>query len=82
MDPTETEVTLDGTFYSSVINNIQDNLRGITISEEYINSLLSILEANLMYVPSSTSKRELTDISLYDHVKMTAAVAECMKQQS
>lgn len=78
--PTGEDVTLDGSFYNSVISNIQDNLRGITISEEYINSLLSILEANLMYIPSSTSKRELTDISLYDHVKMTAAVAECMYQ--
>lgn len=41
---------------------------------------LSVLEANLTYIPSSTSKRELADISLYDHVKMTAAIASCIEQ--
>ena len=36
------------------------------------------MEANLSYVPSSTAKAELADISLFDHVKMTAAVANCI----
>lgn len=78
--PTDEKVILNTSFYSEVIDNIRDNLKGIEISEEYINSLLSILEANLMYIPSSTSKRELADISLYDHMKMTAAAAECIYQ--
>lgn len=76
--PTESDVRMDESFYRGVIDRIQDNLKGITISDEYINSLLSILEANLQYIPSSTSRRELADISLYDHVKMTAAIAECL----
>lgn len=67
-------------FYQSVIQNITDNLKGITLDEEYINSLLAVLEANLTYIPSSTSKKELADISLYDHMKMTAAVASCVMQ--
>ena len=36
------------------------------------------MEANLSYVPSSTAKAELADISLFDHVKFTAAVASCI----
>ncbi len=76
--PTQNSVSMDEGFYRDVIANISDNLKGITISEEYINSLLSVLEANLSYIPSSTSRREQADISLYDHVKMTAAAAECM----
>lgn len=76
--PTQNPVSMDEGFYRDVIANISDNLKGITISEEYINSLLSVLEANLSYIPSSTSRREQADISLYDHVKMTAAAAECM----
>ena len=78
--PTDEPVIMEEYFYQSVIQNITDNLRGITISEEYINSLLSVLEANLSYIPSSTSRRELADISLYDHVKMTAAIASCVEQ--
>ena len=78
--PTEAETPLQSSFYQQVIKNITDNLKGIEINEEYLNSLLSVLEANLSYIPSSTSKRELTDISLYDHVKMTAAIASCVEQ--
>lgn len=78
--PTDRDVTMDPSFYTGIIARIQDNLNGIELSEEYINSLLSVLEANLQYIPSSTSKRELADISLYDHVKMTAAIAECLYQ--
>lgn len=76
--PTEEAVVMDEYFYKQVINNISDNLRTITIDIEHINSLLAILEANLSYIPSSTSKRELTDISLFDHVKITAATATCI----
>ncbi len=78
--PTDDAVSLDDHFYREIIQNITDNLKGIEISEEYLNSLLSVLEANLTYIPSSTSKRELADISLYDHMKMTAAIASCVEQ--
>lgn len=78
--PTDKELEMNASFYKSVIQNITDNLKGIDLEEEYLNSLLSVLEANLSYIPSSTSKQELADISLYDHVKMTAAVASCVQQ--
>lgn len=78
--PITDEVTMDDHFYKEVISNITDNLKGISIDEEYLNSLLSVLEANLTYIPSSTSRRELADISLYDHLKITAAIASCMEQ--
>lgn len=78
--PTTDEIKMNDYFYRKVIQNITDNLLGIEISEDYLNSLLSVLEANLTYVPSSTSKKELADISLYDHVKMTAAMALCVEQ--
>ena len=78
--PTTETCVMDESFYNQVVDRIKDNLLGIDLSEEYINSLLSVLEATLSYIPSSTSKRELADISLYDHVRMTAAVAECCFQ--
>ncbi len=75
--PTTEKCLMEESFYQEVVDQIKDNLKGIEISEEYVNSLLSVLEATTSFIPSSTSKRELTDISLFDHVKMTAAVAEC-----
>ena len=78
--PSEESVKMSDHFYREVIANITNNLLGMEWNEEYLNSLLSVLEANLTYIPSSTSKKELADISLYDHMKMTAAMASCVEQ--
>ena len=78
-NPTEEPVMLTDTFYLQILRNVTEHLKGIRWTEEYMNSLLTILEGNLSYVPSSTSRKELTDISLYDHLKMTAAVGGCVK---
>ncbi len=68
----------DEHFYLKVKQKLMENFRGIRWEAEYINSLLEILEANLSLVPSSTAKDELADISLYDHLKLTAALSSCM----
>lgn len=41
------------------------------------NSLLQLLEATMSYIPSDTFT-SMPDISLYDHSKLTAAIASCM----
>lgn len=66
--------------YRDIKRNITDNLKGMEQpwNQDSIHSLLEVLEANLSFVPSSTSKSELADISLYDHLKVTAAVASCL----
>lgn len=67
--------------YSAILRNITGNLKGIIVpTEDYLNSLVQILESNLSYVPSSTSKTEVPDISLYDHMKLTAGMALCIKR--
>lgn len=76
--PREEKKKFDEYFYRKVKENVCSNLLGISYTQEYVNSLLGILEANLSYVPSSTSKNEMADISLYDHVKLTAAVGSCI----
>ena len=65
-------------FYTKIRQRLTDNLKGLQWTEEYINSLMAVMEANLTYIPSSTAKSELADISLYDHVKLTAAIAACI----
>ena len=42
--------------------------------------LLQVLSAAASYIPSSTNTAEIPDVSLYDHVKLTAAFAVCMWQ--
>ncbi len=76
--PTDTITYFDEHFYTLVKDNIRNNLKGIQYNYEYINSLLEVMEANLSFIPSSTNKSELMDISLFDHVKLTAAVSSCI----
>lgn len=78
--PTDEKTVMGDYFYQEIMSSITHNLKGLLWNEEYVNSLLSVLEANLSYIPSSTSRRELADISLYDHLKMTAAIAVCVEQ--
>lgn len=65
--------------YREIVRNISDNLKGIEWKAEYLDSLLEVLEGNLSYIPAATSKSEKQDISLFDHVKMTAAAASCIQ---
>ena len=72
-------IVFDDYFYGNVVLKINESLNALEMSREYINSLLSLLEAELSFIPSSTQIRERRDISLYDHVKLTAAFASCIE---
>lgn len=78
--PSKEKVRFSEDYYKKIKVRITDNLRGVkeNLNAEYLNSLLAVMEANLSFMPSSTSKVELHDISLYDHVKLTAAIASCI----
>lgn len=78
--PTDKEVKYHEGNYGKIVSNIKEGLKSIEISSRYVNSLLSLLEGNLTYIPSSSDKSQLTDISLYDHMKITAAVGSCVYQ--
>ena len=67
-----------GDDYNKLIFGIKEGLSGIDFTGDYINSLFEICEAYLSYVPSSTYLKEVSDISLYDHGKLTAAFATCI----
>lgn len=78
--PTSVSTGFDEIFYGKIVNEIENNLLGITWDNNYLNSLLEVLEVQLSYIPSSTMKSEVADISLYDHVKLTAAIAASIKE--
>ena len=64
--------------YAKILAGMGEVLRGIEFNEKYINSLLEICEAWLSFIPSSTNLSEAADISLFDHAKITAALASAI----
>lgn len=66
--------------YSRLLGCFCDELNNTAISEEYVDSLLSLTENCLCFVPSSTSRDQRGDISLFDHVKLTAGLAACISE--
>ncbi len=60
--------------YAGIEEDLRKNFALRSPKDMEANELLRILEDTLSYVPSSTATDEACDISLYDHVKITAAV--------
>ena len=73
--PATEQESFEAKDYQEILRNLTENMRGMEWSKSYLHSLMDALEANLTYVPSSTNKKEVADISLYDHMKLTAAFA-------
>lgn len=67
-----------GPDYTNIVLGLKEGLKGIEFNGEYVNSLLELSEAYLSYIPSSTYRGEVADISLFDHAKLTAALAACI----
>lgn len=65
--------------YEALLNKIKSHFITKDISQISINQLLQIIEEDFSYLPSSTNRAEVCDISLYVHSKITSAVASCMK---
>lgn len=64
--------------YQKILQEFSSNLKRVKFEELSVNALLKISEHLTSFIPSSTNKAEVCDISLYDHQKITAAVAGCM----
>ena len=62
--------------YQALKKIIDDNLDKDILP----NSLLELLESTMTYITSSTNSEENLDISLFDHSKITAAIASCLYQ--
>lgn len=72
------EIQNDDFYYREILANIKDKFKQFTLSKDYVQSFSEILEGYLSYVPSSTNLKEIADISLYDHLKLTTAFACCI----
>lgn len=66
--------------YAALLFALRQELPALPRGEEWINSLLCVLESYTSSVPSSTNVGESPDISLFDHLKTTAAFGACISE--
>lgn len=66
--------------YASLLERFRAGMSGLSFTEDGVGALLSQLEYDTANVPSSVFRGELSDISLYDFAKMTAAVSACLSE--
>lgn len=62
-------------FIGSARDGVDEAIGRMTFTGAYVNSLLEALERHLSYLPSFAATDEPKDVSLFDHLKMTAAIA-------
>lgn len=66
--------------YLDAEREIKTAFPGENPEETWLNSLLILLESWTSSFPSSTFSGESPDISLYDHLKITAAIGSCISE--
>lgn len=76
--PQSSNVVATKANYQKILDTLTSNFQRADLLTMSVNELLHIIEAVMAYVPSSTNTEEVCDISLYDHQKMTAAIANCL----
>lgn len=80
--PISEDVPYAASHYEKALENIEKTLKNYEDSGVFLMNLLNALEENLSFLPSQTITNEIADISLYDHLKITSAVASCVYQYS
>lgn len=65
---------------AAILSDLKSCLGKISLADCATNDLLQILERGLSFVPAGTATDELSDISLFDHAKLTAAYSVCLQK--
>ena len=76
--PVESKKEFSSAEYGGIVRRLEESLKVMAFTKEYVQSTLNLLEATASFIPSSTNLKEVVDISLYDHLKMTTAFASCI----
>lgn len=76
--PTREEIFKNLKYYELAENKIEEKLKDFELSKENIYSLYQMLERYLTYIPHKNFKNEVSDISLFDHIKMATAFSSCV----
>ena len=78
--PRAGKIRLDAGDYREILKGLTAALKTLTFGPEWTDALLSVLERFTAGVPSSTFCGESPDISLFDHLKTTAAAGACISE--
>lgn len=74
--PTEANVRYSTGDYAGLKTRMDYDLRNeLYLLRDHFDSLLLWIESLWSYIPSSTNTKQLVDISLYDHSRLTCALA-------
>ena len=77
--PESAQIQYSSGHYSALVEDMNYDLNHILkVNDHQFSSLLQWTESLWQYVPSSTNKNQLIDISLYDHSRITCALASCI----
>ncbi len=70
-------IRFDKDRYAAIVNKLKAILVDLERSD-LPRQPLNVLEATLSFVPSSTTRVEVVDVSLFDHLKLTGALGACI----
>ncbi len=76
--PLTNAAALSAEQYQHAVDALAPRLAELPRAGEWLDSLLCLLESYLSPFPSSTNTAESPDVSLYDHLRTTAAVGACI----
>lgn len=66
--------------YQKALSELKQYLPKLTLSTEDVNALLDLLQHWCSVFPASNAQDDARDISLYDHLKLTASLAACVSE--
>lgn len=78
--PTDIRKDFNHSNYIDGVLHFGHGLQAMSFTEEYMQSAVNLLEASMDFMPSSTNMEEVADVSLFDHMKLTAAFAMALQQ--
>ena len=79
-DPVQDAPDIPAAVYRELYQELTGQLTGLQFSPAQANALLGLLESQCSALPASTAREEDRDISLYDQLKLTAALAACVSE--
>ena len=79
-DPVQDAPDIPAAVYRELYQELTGQLTGLQFSPAQANALLGLLESQCSALPASTARDEDRDISLYDQLKLTAALAACVSE--
>ena len=79
-DPVQNAPDIPAAVYRELYQELTGQLTGLQFSSAQANALLGLLESQCSALPANTAWEEDRDISLYDQLKLTAALAACVSE--